>query len=482
VTLALKAPREAVRASPEAAGARALHALDWLNFFIANFQTGFGPFVSVYLTSVGWTQGEIGLALSVGTLTAMAGQLPAGALVDAVRNKRRIAAAALVAIIASALFIAAWPVLLPIFVAEALHAFASGVLNPAIAAISLLLVEESRFGERLGRNARYAAIGNAIGAGLMGACGFYLSGRAVFVLTALLGAAALVALEAIRHDNLAAATSPAARRRRDLPRDRRAAHRNAASRGSKGPPAGQARGLKACARQDAGETPALRIAWGPHRNPRAETRGMGHAWRVFRDPRLLVFCACAALFQLSSAAMLPLAAGLVTKRAGVEAPLLIAASIIGPQLVTALLAPRAGRAAERWGRRPILILGFAALPLRGLLFAGFASPYLLMAFQLIDGIDAAAFGVLLPLVVADITRERGHYTLSLGIVGLFVGAGATLSTTVAGFVADQFSGQAAFLVLAGIGVLATVLVWSTMPETRPVPAGPARALPRTKKG
>jgi MFS family permease len=443
VTLALKAPREAARAPSEAAGARALHALDWLNFFIANFQTGFGPFVSVYLTSVGWTQGEIGLALSVGTLTAMAGQLPAGALVDAVRNKRRIAAAALVAIIASALFIAAWPVLLPIFIAEALHAFASGVLNPAVAAISLLLVEESRFGERLGRNARYAAIGNAIGAGLMGACGYYLSGRAVFVLTALLGVAALAALEAIRHDNLVAAKSPVARRRRGLPRDRKA---------------------------------------GPARfGAPAETHGMGHAWRVFRDPRLFVFCACAALFQLSSAAMLPLAAGLVTRRAGVEAPLLIAASIIGPQLVTALLAPRAGRAAERWGRRPVLILGFVALPLRGLLFAGFTSPYLLMAFQLIDGIDAAVFGVLLPLVVADITRERGHYTLSLGIVGLFVGAGATLSTTVAGFVADQFSGQIAFLVLAGIGILATVLVWSMMPETRPAPAGPTRALPRAKK-
>jgi MFS family permease len=441
MTLALKPPQEAVRAPPEAARARALYALDWLNFFIANFQTGFGPFVSVYLTSVGWTQGEIGLALSVGTLTAVAGQLPAGALVDMVGNKRRIAAAALVAIIASALFIAAWPVLLPIFVAEALHAFASGVLNPAIAAISLLLVEESRFGERLGRNARYAAIGNAIGAGLMGACGYYLSGRAVFVLTAILGAAALVALETIRHDDFDAAKRATARRKRG----RRSA-------------------------RHAGGTPALR-------SPRAETRGTGQVWRVFRDPRLLVFCACAALFQLANAEMLPLAAGLVTKRAGGEAPLLIAASIIGPQLVTALLAPRAGRAAERWGRRPVLILGFAALPLRGLLFAGFADPYLLMAFQLLDGIDAAVFGVLLPLVVADLTRERGHYTLSLGIVGLFGGAGATLSTTVAGFVADQFGGQAAFLALAGVGVLATALVSGMMPETRPAPAPP-----RAQKG
>ncbi len=391
-----------------------MHALDWLNFFIANFQTGFGPFVSVYLTSVGWTQGEIGLALSVGTLAAVIGQLPAGALVDAVRRKRRAAAAALVAIIVSALLVAAWPILLPIFVAEALHAFASGVLNPAVAAISLLLVEHSRFGERLGRNARYAAIGNAIGAGLMGACGYYLSGRAVFILTALLGAAALAALAAIRHEELGPAARPAARR--------------------------------------------------PHRR-----QCRPPPWRALRDPRLFILCACAALFQLANAAILPLAAGFVTKRAGGEAPLLIAAGIIGPQLVTALLAPRAGWAAERWGRRPILILGFGALPLRALLLAGFANPYLVMVFQLLDGIDAAAFGVLLPLIVADITRESGHYTLSLGVAGLFVGLGATLSTAIAGFIADRLGGAAAFLTLAGIGATATALVWIMMPETRPLP-------------
>jgi MFS family permease len=427
-----------------------LRALDWLNFFIANFQTGFGPFVAVYLTSVGWTQGEIGLALSVGTLTAVAGQLPAGALVDAVYDKRRVAAAALVAIVASALFIAVWPILLPIFVAEALHAFASGVLNPAVAAISLLLVEPERFGERLGRNARYAAIGNALGAGLMGASGYFLSGRAVFVLTAVLGVAALAALMAIRPRDRGMATCPAPRARNGY----------------------LCRPLSL----------ACRVGQRLRAKPRLpRRRGTGRAWRAFRNPRLFVFGACAALFQLGNAAMLPLAAGLMTKRAGTEAPLLIAASIIGPQLVTALLAPHAGRAAERWGRRPVLILGFGALPLRGFFFAGFASPYLVMAFQLLDGIGAAVFGVLLPLVVADVTREGGHYTLSLGIVGLFIGAGATLSTTIAGFVADRLGGEAAFLVLAGIGVLATLLVCAMMPETRPAPAAPRAKVPKVDR-
>src|ERR1700750_2949266 len=80
---------------------RSLRGLDSLNFFVANFQTGFGPFISVYLTGVGWTQGAIGTALSAGTVAAMVGQVPAGALVDAIRNKRAAAAAAIMAITAS---------------------------------------------------------------------------------------------------------------------------------------------------------------------------------------------------------------------------------------------------------------------------------------------------------------------------------------------------------------------------------------------
>src|ERR1700736_3757329 len=82
--------------------------LDWLNLFVANIQTGFGPFVAVYLTSQGWTQTAIGLALSLGTLTAMASQLPAGALVDAIRSKGRVAAFSILCFAASALLLAVY--------------------------------------------------------------------------------------------------------------------------------------------------------------------------------------------------------------------------------------------------------------------------------------------------------------------------------------------------------------------------------------
>ncbi len=118
-------------------------------------QTGFGPFVAVYLTTHKWTQVEIGFALTLGTVTSLISQLPAGALVDAVRNKRGAASGALIAVIIAALLLATWPDRLPVLVAQMLHGFASCVLTPAIAAISLHLAGHAGLGERLGRNARY---------------------------------------------------------------------------------------------------------------------------------------------------------------------------------------------------------------------------------------------------------------------------------------------------------------------------------------
>src|SRR6266436_415412 len=319
---------------------RRLRGLDWLNFLVSTFQTGFGPFVSVYLTSAGWTQGAIGAALSAGTIASMTSQVPAGVLVDRTRNKRTPAAAAIVAISASALAIALWPNFLAIIVAEVVHSFASAVLGPAIAAITLVLVAPAAFGERLGRNARYAAIGNAVAAGVMGACGYYLTDRAVFLVAAALGIPALVALETLRD-------------------------------------------------ADSASLPPGRVA-----SARTTARAGRRSWEFLKDRRLITFAGCAALFHLANAAMLPIAAGAVTRRAGSEAALIIAACIVGPQIITALLSPWAGRAAEAWGRRPILLLGFSALPIRGILLAEVGDPHLIIAVQLFAGFGAAVFGVL----------------------------------------------------------------------------------------
>ena len=75
------------------------------------------------------------------------------------------------------------------------------------------------------------------------------------------------------------------------------------------------------------------------------------------------------LFHLSNAAMLPLAGAAVTMRAGHFANIIIAACIVVPQVIVALLSPWVGAPRQKFGRKRLLLLGWGALPLRGLLLA-----------------------------------------------------------------------------------------------------------------
>ena len=395
-------------------------ALDWVNFFVADAQTGFGPFVAVYLTAHKWTQVEIGLALTLGTVTSLVSQLPAGALVDAMHNKRATAAAGLVGIMAAALLLAVSPQHLPVLLAQMLHGVASCVLTPAIAAISLSLAGHTGLGERLGRNARFASIGNGMAAAVMGVTGAWLSTRFVFVLTAALCLPALLALLAIRAED---PPRPATRTTLDLT------------------------GLR----------------------------------RLASDRRLLVFAVCVMLFHLSNAAMLPLAGAAATMRAGAFANMIIAACIVVPQMVVALMSPWVGWAASVHGRRLVLLLGWGALPVRALLLAVLPGAWPLVLAQAISGISAAVFGVMLPLLAADLTIGTRHFNLCMGFLGLAMYAGAAASTTLSGGIADAGGIEMAFLALGLIGAIGTGVVWLLMPDTKPVPAAlpiPAPAVRR----
>ena len=393
-------------ATRDAVARASARGLDLFTFFLADIQTGFGPFVAIYLTAQAWTQFDIGLVLTAGGLVALACQMPGGALVDAMRSARLVAVIAVGAICLSALALAIWPTFLVVMAARVLHAGASCVLGPVIAAISLGLVGHAALGTRLGRNARFASIGNGFAAAAMGVCGYLISNQAVFFLTAALAAPAIWALGRIRLDRI----------ERPLNTDGAAA--------------------PVSVRQ------------------------------VLRDRRLLIFAACILLFQLANAAMLPLMGGILTLRSSQWATTLIGACIVVPQLVVAGFAPWIGRLADSWGRRPLLFLCFAALAVRGVLFAFVTSPYLVVAVQVLDGVCAAILGVILPLVVADITRGTGRFNLGLGIVGSAVGIGASLSTSLAGYASDHFGSSIAFFSLASVAGCGVVLVWLLLPETR----------------
>ena len=390
-----------------------LRGLDWFIFFVADVQTGFGPFIAVYLTSQKWTQVDIGLVLTVSGLVALVMQMPGGALVDAARSERLVAGLALTTISGAALAYALLPVFPVVLAAATLHAAASCVLGPCIIAMSLGLVGHAAIGGRLGRNARFASIGNGLAAAAMGACGYLFSPRAVFFVTAALLVPTLLALSRIRPVEV----------------DPERAHG--------GLPEG-----------DVAHVPAALPA-------------------MVRKRPLFILAGCAMMFHMANAAMLPLMGSVVTMRSAEWATILIAACIVVPQLVVAVISPWVGHRAQLWGRRPFLLIAFAALPIRGLLFALVTDPYLLVVVQVLDGITAAALGIMVPLMIADLTRGTGRFNLAQGVVGTAVGIGASISPTLAGYLTDYFSSSVAFLGLAGIAALGLAGVWAFMPETRP---------------
>jgi MFS family permease len=392
---------------------RSQRGLDWFVFFLADVQTSFVPFVSVYLTTKSWTQSEIGFVLSVGAVVALLGQIPGGALVDAVRSERLLAAAAVAAIGLSALILVAYPSFGVVLSAAVMQAGANCVLGPVVAAISLGLVGHVAIAERLGRNARFTAIGSIAAAAAMGAWGYFFSTQTVFLVTVGLCVPAIVAIAFVRAEEI------------DVDR----------SHGGKAP--GDIAGPRAVFRNLAGNGP------------------------------LVTFAICALLFHLANAAMMPQ----IASRAAVHSPewatTLVGAYVIVPQLVVAFLSPTVGRRAQAWGRRPLILAAFAALTARGILLALVSDPFMVLAIQILDGISGAILSVMVALVIADVTRRSGHFNLAVGTVGTCMGIGASISTLLGGYTSTAFGSASSFLILSAIAMLGLAFAFARMPETRP---------------
>ena len=406
-------PPEAGSDDDSKASPRSRRGLDWFTFFLGDIQTGFGPFIAVYLSTQKWNQTDIGLVLSVGALASLVCQIPGGWLVDRVRSERSAAGFAVSAVGVSAFMIAVWPIFMAVAASRALHAAATSVLGPAVAAISLGLVGRHALAARLGRNARFASAGNGAAAVIMGAIGHFVSAQAVFFVTAGFTIPALVALFRVRDSEVNAAS----------------AHGGIA------------------AKEQSGILPGLAL--------------------LMKSRAMLVFMGGIVMFQLANASMLPLVATELTKTSSSWAVSLIGACIVLPQIIVALFAPWVGRLAQRIGRRPLLVAALAVLPVRGAFLAFFDGIFPVVAIQALDGVSASVLGVLIPLVVADISYGTGHFNLAQGVIGMSIGLAAAISTSAAGYIADTFGTQTAFLALGATGGFGALFLLFLMPETRP---------------
>jgi MFS family permease len=339
-------------------------------------------------------------------------QLPAGAFIDSVRDKRRAVFLGIAGVGLAALLLCLTATRPSVYAALVVQGLASSLIGPGIAAISLALVGQEALSERIGRNAQFASIGSGLAAGIMGIAGSYLPAVSVFLVAAVLVLPALLSLSLVHRG------------------------RNPASPTHGG---------------EAQDQPA--ITW----------EGMK---TVLLDRRLAIFAACVLLFFAASAAVGPGVAAQVTRRQPDFATLVVAATILLPQAIVAAISPWVGRKVERSGRKPLLLVGWGLLPLQGLLYAVLPGLYALVVCNLLNAVSGAIFGVTMTVVAADLTRRTGCFNLTLGALGVAIAIGASLSTFMTGITAAAFGARAAALGLALLGLVGLTLLWAGMPETR----------------
>ncbi len=393
--------------------ARSLRALDYVNLFLGDVRGGVGPYLATYLLAIQhWEAGSIGIALSAMGIAAAVSQTPAGDLVDRLRQKRLLVVLASLLVAIGCVGMALIPTMQVVVSAQVLIGSAAAIFLPAVAAISLGLVGYRNLANRMGRNEAFNHVGNVGAATLAGLIGYVIAPEGIFFLVAAMSVASIIAVSMIREQDIDHAL---------------------------------ARG----ARDERGRSPHI-----------------SSIKELLVDRRIAYFAASVILFHFANAAMLPLIGQRLSTGDEARAMLYMSACIIVAQVVMIPVAIWAGRLADSWGRKAIFLVGFAVLPIRGMLYALSDDPYFLVSVQILDGVGAGIFGVLSVVVVADLTAGTGRFNLTQGAISAAVGMGASLSNVMAGFVVQQAGYDAAFLTLAAIAGVAFAFFWLSVPETK----------------
>ncbi|MFD2570598.1 MFS transporter [Spirosoma soli] len=388
-----------------------LKALDWANFFLADVRDGLGPYLSIYLlTAQHWSAQNIGLAMSIMGISTVVAQTPAGALVDRTSRKRLYSILASLLIASASLLTIVLPTFGIIIGGQIAMGVAAAWFTPAIAALTLGLVGHRKFDGRVGRNETFNHAGNVFAALMAGLIGYYVSTKGIFVLLAVMSLVSSATIWRIREEDI----------------DHELA--------------------RGCDAKAEGENPK--------------------GWQAILGDRVIILFALACvLFHFANAAMLPLLGQrLAEGNAAGASSAYMSACIIVAQVVMVPVSNWAGKLAPR-GRKQLLLVGFAVLPIRGILYTLTNHPDLLIAIQVLDGIGAGIFGVMSVLVVADLTQGSGLFNTTQGAIATAVGLGASLSNAFAGGIVQRLGYNAAFLALGAIALVALLVLWFFVPET-----------------
>ncbi|AOH86346.1 MFS transporter [Sphingomonas panacis] len=401
-------PRIALAGTPDADRKRATGALQALNFFMADMQAGIGPFLGVFLQQRGWATGPIGTVMTIGGVAGMVMTVPAGAFIDHTEKKRWVVViTGICTVLASFLILwsHSWAV---VTVSQVATAIAGAAIGPAVTGMTLGVVRQKGFNAQNGRNQAWNHAGNMVGAGLSGWLGWKYGMPAIFYLAAAFGVLAIITVVSIPERAI----------------DHRAA-----------------RGLEK--EQDADDADG------------------GHAEgfkTLLRNKPMLILAAALACFHLGNGAMLPLYGMAVVGAGKGNAAMFTATTVVVAQAVMIVASLVAMKVAAGRGYWLVLLISFAALPLRGFLAGSFIEHWGVWPVQALDGIGAGLQSVAVPGLVACLLDGTGRVNVGQGAVMTVQGVGASLSPAIGGWLAQLLGYHVAFFVL-GSFAFASLALW-----------------------
>ena len=392
-------------ASSTAGGSgRTIWALQSLNFFMADMQAGIGPFLGVFLLAHGWESGLIGTVMTIGGVAGMIMTAPAGALVDATTRKRAYVIVPGVCTVLASFIILLSQQFWLVAASQIATAIAGAAIGPAVNGMTLGIVRQAGFNKQNGHNQAFNHAGNMVGAALSGFLGWKFGMAAVFWLAALFGVLSITSVLMI---------------------PREAIDDN------------EARGLGGDSKEG----------------------GKPSGFRVLLDCKpLLILAAALACFHLGNGAMLPLyGMAVVAAKQGDPAGFVATTIVVaqGVMILASLLAMRMGAKEGLW---LVMLISFAALPIRGLVAAHWITHWGVYPVQILDGVGAGLQSVAVPALVARILNGTGRVNVGQGAVMTVQGLGASLSPAIGGWIAQGFGYSAMFLIL-GSFALASIALW-----------------------
>ncbi len=410
----------AVSTEQDQAKARGTKALQALNFFMADMQAGIGPFLGVFLQQRGWTTGPIGTVMTAGGVAGMLMTVPAGAFIDATEKKRWVVIITGICTVLASFLILWSQAGVVVTVSQIATAIAGAAIGPAVTGMTLGIVRQQGFNAQNGRNQAWNHAGNMVGAGLSGWLGWKFGMPAIFFLAAAFGVLAIVSVLMIPEQAI----------------DHRAARGLEGK--SEGGETGQAEGFKA----------------------------------LLRNKPMLILAAALACFHLGNGAMLPLYGLAVVAEGKGDPSLFVAQTVVVAQAVMILTSLLAMRMAAGRGYWLVMLISFAALPLRGFLAGTFIQHWGVWPVQALDGLGAGLQSVAVPGLVAYLLSGTGRVNVGQGAVMTVQGIGASLSPAIGGWLAQALGYQTAFYILGGFALGSVALWLGFAGMLRPACAGP----------